>query len=235
MLRPMDIISLTAATGVKITNAEEKRHLVIWRQLFFDMSWLQLLKGYGCTVTIVGKDLGILHTALQSRDWRLDTSLLKLALVIGEHTSTRSYERCRVILDSFDFDSTWHETPQDEFVGQPFHIAQKVESTQVAIISTVDGTYAELHRSWNPALSQRRSSLRKFLVGAGKPYPSTMDVWESEWQQLEQGNWLYNPTRIHYIIQPLDLSAYVTRIYVNSRRTCCSILMKAFELGLEYD
>jgi hypothetical protein len=230
MLRPMDLISLIRASGMPITKAERTKYLALWRQIFFDMQWVAVLKERNCTITVIGNDMRRLHTALARGDSALDTSTLKIVVVIGETQESRSYQHSRYIIQSFDGTVAWHEIPADAG-GSSLKIDQNATEIQVCVLSALRGSCTDLDHTWTSIISQRHGSLAQFLIGTNKPYPSSFDVWESQWQPLEDaGLTMYNPIHMHYIVDPSELEKYTTRIFVNSKLASCAIMVKPMGL-----
>ncbi|KAH8787535.1 hypothetical protein F5882DRAFT_402903 [Hyaloscypha sp. PMI_1271] len=231
MLRPMDIISLIKSTGLCTTPLERRTYLIWWRQMFFDMKWVSVLKEQHCTVTIMGNDQRRLDEALRTGDCRLDANKLKLIVVIGElqepKRTSRSYEHSRSIINSFDTRVTWHQVPANPSSGCPFKIRQRADDVQTCVISVIQDTCTDLDYSWSRLVSEHRGALAKSLIGPGKPYPSSYTVWETEWQQLETDRLAgsHNSTHVHYIINPLQFHKYAMRIFVNSAGVCCAVFM----------
>jgi hypothetical protein len=234
MLRPMDIISLVFASGIKINRAE-KKYISVSRQMFYDMRWVKILEGMGCTVTIIGKDLTRLKSALECGDYTLNPNTLRTVVAIGEPPSIRAYDPNLIMAESFDITVVWHRIhPLQGPAYQSHNIGQRSNEAQICVLSMARGSSADLDCSWSSLLSQRhrslgQRSLRHFLVGSDKPYPSSCDVWESEWQRIDGTE--HEIIRTHYIVEPLLMEFYGTRIIMSPNGSCCALLMKL--VGLE--
>lgn len=228
MLRPMDIIRLVFASGIRTTPTERKKYIGLWRQIFFDMRWVNVLKEKDCIVTVVGKDLRRLHTAIQNGDYTLDASLLKLVIVIGEENEVRSIEHDHRVTESFDTTVRWHKIEPSFFTH--LEIDQKpVDDVQIYVYSMDQNSWISFGRSWFDMLFMRYESLRKSSVGGSKRYLTADDVWESEFQLLESDfkAHTFDSIRVQYIVQTQKLSKRSAGFYFTPRRACQALLRGA--------
>lgn len=229
MLTPLDIVSLRSALDFNLSQAERDRYLVWWKQFFFDMEWVKSLRQHHCTVTVIGNDLRRLNEALAREHTTLDASQFQFIVVIGEPQSMqviRSYDHHRYILHSFDSSVAWNEVPSQSSTVAPHIINQQSQKARICLLSIVHNTIADLNYSWSRILSKRGGNLSKFLVGPGHLYNNLHDVWDTEWQPLEDGPYIYKPIHMHYIVKPSVLCTYTMRLFVNAEGICFAIFMR---------
>lgn len=234
MLRPMDIVALVKATGIQMTDDECHKHMVLWKQFFFNMTWVEELAKIHCTVTIIGQNVGRLHTAITTWDHTLDATNLKFAVAIGEKesTETRPYARSQELLAAFDATTSWSEVPTfDEgsinAISHPFRIDTSPENTQICVLSMREGGFADLSHLWSPVLSLPTSPLASY-VNLQAIWPFAVDAWSTEWQILKAGDYhfRYIPTRMHYLVDLDNLKDYQPRIFVGRGGICGLTVMR---------
>lgn len=109
MLRPVDIVSLVFATGIPTTPWERPKYLTLFRQVFWDDSWVETLRANGGTVSLVGKDLRRFHEAIRAFDYKSLKRKINLLLVVKQpsltpqaHLGSNSY-----LLDTIDGTCSW--------------------------------------------------------------------------------------------------------------------------------
>jgi hypothetical protein len=225
MLRPMDIVSLLTATCVTITKVERAKYLILWRQIFFDMKWLDILKANGCTVTVLGTDFGKLVSAIRRWDHTLNTSTLKYVLVISPPLSPLLR---RPLQDSTDTTVGWVEVPSWWSADyDAFFIHESAESCQIHALSHELGSQTNLNHTWSKALCSpdHSSYVSTVMTEPGKKYAG-MIVWKTEWQQLDGWTTIYKPTEMSYVMEPDDIDEYITELTVSPVGLCAVIIKR---------
>jgi hypothetical protein len=82
MLRPMDIVSLAIATKfhVRPTNEQMRFYMKWWRQVFYDMEWVEK---NGREIVVISKDLVRLNCAIKRWDY-FDITKMRLLVMVKE-------------------------------------------------------------------------------------------------------------------------------------------------------
>ena len=230
MLRPIDIISLVMATNARLSRADKRRQLAWWRQILFDMRWVDRLQDERCTATIIGNGLRTLNTAITYGDFRLNLAKIKLIVVIGEMDKGHpaSDQRNLSILQSFDTKVVW--LPAATLLAGTF---QQKNDLSTWVVSVIQDNVADLDQSLSDVLSRNEGPLGSFLTGHGRKYPYTCALWGTEWQQLARHKASYDPTRMLYMIHEDQFHEYWMRVFVNGAGVCCVDFMKRDEFILE--
>ncbi|CZR55722.1 uncharacterized protein PAC_05610 [Phialocephala subalpina] len=223
LLRPMDITALHLATGIPLYHHEQRDYMVWWRQIFFDLDWVKAFQDNNETVTIIGEHLRRLDEGLRSGTYGWEAGSMRFVIVLG---GKHDAERAACVMGSIDGETVYKNTTSEPDAPHPFVVDQVADEIHVLVISgAAEGSCIELDRSWTDALCSRHGTLGKYPVGHGKPYPSSFDVWQSEWQQLNTYT-SYNPTRIRYLVECFKMDEYRIRLLINSKLTCSSLLMR---------
>ena len=228
MLRPLDILALIKARAVVITPIERKRYIVLWRQFFFNMAWVNDLLMNNCTVTLIGSGLGALHKAIASMDENFDPTTVKIIVAISETylTVPRPFSNRQDTLAAFDAITAWHEVPvvRDHSTTIPrryYQINQSPDDVQICVVSLGQWTCVDLCHLWSSALSSQS------LLASHVSRPTTTSIiWKTEWQMLRSATTKYAPTHMHYIIEPHCIDKYRPRIFAGPRGFCSIMVMR---------
>ncbi|CAM6002538.1 unnamed protein product [Sphagnum balticum] len=224
MLRPMDIISLATAAGIELTDVEKKKYLVFWKQMFFDMNWLQILRENSFTATIMGNDIRRLYNAIQKEDYTIDPSLLKLVIVICETKASPASAYRESITASFDTTTAWHETPRA--LDHVFEIQDIPTAVRTCVVTALLPSCIDVDSAWSRCLSIRSGPQKEYLTRPGNPWPSSFDPWGSVWQQFSDVL-TYHPTRMPGEIDKPDVvDKYRMRIFYSRNGGCGAVFMR---------
>lgn len=223
MLRPMDIVRLVAASGIRTTLGERKRYMAVWRQICFDMRWVSALKERNSSVTIVGNELRRLHSALRCGDHTFNIDQLHLIIVVGGTGENRSLEQELRIAESFDTTVRWHDIRAPRL--PVFNVDQRPTDVQTSIFSHTRNSWMSFDDTWAEVLYERRTLPMDPL---GAPYSRLFDVLETEFHELDSDVELatFSPKRMHYVVKPWRLEEYTTRVFITPQRGCLAILKK---------
>jgi hypothetical protein len=109
MLKPVDIVSLVLAAQIVTTPRERIKYLTLFRQLFFDDSWVEKIRGDGGNVFIMGKDLRRFYEGLQTWDYYSLKNKINLLLVVKQPSLTPQahLEENGCLLDTIDGTCLW--------------------------------------------------------------------------------------------------------------------------------
>ena len=227
MLRPMDIISLSLAIGLRITLPEKRRYMILWRQWFLNMKWVDTLIANKCTITIIGNDIGMLHKSIIGFNLDFITDKAKMIIAISETDSTipRSYSQHQDILRAFDAVAVWDEIPgldDNNHAALASKIDQSPASIQIYVVSLVEWTGVDINHLWSGVLSSQ-SPLAQYVSN-----PGTSNIWRTEWQLLKCTDepFEYSPTSMHYVIEPEYISNYRPRLFAGPEGVCSIMVMK---------
>ena len=104
------------------------------------------------------------------------------------------------------------------------------EEAQMCVVSSVGDCSFDLHYTWCDALCTRGSLLSRYIVGPGKAYSSSNEVWETQWHCMTAQHGLLW-TKMHYVLEPQNIENYIMRLFVDDQGSSCS-LEKSLSLGI---
>lgn len=131
LLTPMDLSAFLDALQIKITDAQSKRYMSLWRQFFTDRSWMSSMASRGLELYLVGNDLATLRNWIRNpallnnsrRKLFLDLRLTaRTSLHAGGHFSIDNCDR--VIRETYEL--------LDEFIVKSDYLTDSLEYGIVA-------------------------------------------------------------------------------------------------------
>jgi hypothetical protein len=220
MLRPMDIVALVMAIGIGLARFEVNKYMVPWKQLFYDLRWVDELEKNDCTATLFGTSINELGNTIHHWDYTFNTTHMKFLVVVGQprkHIWRIRFALSWHIPSYFDTEVAWYHIPSFAYILSALSTSEllgRPDTAEACILFLEKGMHCDLDSSWFSILSSRIGPLQLCKVGPRTPFPGSTELWRTESQRLKNVE-ISNAYDLVYTYQPVDparLQSFVARV-----------------------